>query len=900
MRIETHQPVRQTAPLGLAPLSPLPSVSPATLRPQDQLKISDNAGWEAFLAKARGISKNSLVPDPASLTRSETLPPHQAIALTQAVLILPHPLNPALQLAVADLQAYLQRVTGRPALMRTLPADGSAPDLRDLPAEVQLIALGQGAPHAWLPTAPTPAGSFALEARSVRVGERELPLVSLNASERQGQQYGVYRLLELSGKRFFHYLDDYAPDAGQGLFPANGYREDFAPAPNMQVRGFAPHLYHPTPLSAAFHEPSAEHLEMMKAYIDWLVQTRQNNVKFDLLELDQSNKLIPMRFSDEKFKAWLPYAREIVDYAHTRGVQVSVNAAFANYTSANVYAINPAKAMWQSFRLNNAWKDLGKARTRQTELEQELRQVNEQLAQLPGLQPGLRRRQQQLNAQLAQQQRKVQQADGEYQRQLSTANASNGQEIHQLIDRLMQVSWDEISWNLGTSEFTPTNDDLTLHWMNAAAAYLRERYPQVRTVVSSHTPPHPVSEKYQTPYFDLVKYADPGMGLMAHTVQAYSLTDRAPIYGAENFEHKLKLMYETGQDRFDVYYPETSYWLGVDADLPLFLPVYALNRAHDMAMIRELPHTEGQMTFTTGWEWGYWLNDYAVARMQANPDANLSEILDGAFAIFGSARTPMTQLMIDTMLSQQELLLDGQLLGYLKGSSWLTDLGHQIKEMPVLKELFDGTDTTPARLTPATLQKWNLAQLEAFEQGDLRKLYTLMESFRDQSERAQALADQIPAAAQDYYQELCDGWQINLLRVRQAYAAMNAAVYARKAELLHQPALRVRGEQYVAETRQLVIDALELIRQREQDYREPAETSYAKGQSLTLWKNHYLTDLHTGVYWQRTYNEVAKIYRAEPLNNPEVSAPPRVAAGRSLGQLSWAAAQPVAGLPRAN
>ncbi|PKL79756.1 MAG: hypothetical protein CVV27_01405 [Candidatus Melainabacteria bacterium HGW-Melainabacteria-1] len=871
-----------TAPLP--PLRPLPQMSNRphaqnTLKPLDQLHLSSsqppaaNPGWERFLAEARAITKQSLVPDPASLTRRETLPEHQLIALKRTVVLLPPQAGPGLQRAIQDLVSYLERVSGHKVILKSLPISGE-PDLSDVPADAAVIAIGAGAAHSLLPASPATPESYSLDTRQYQ----GRPLVSLNGSDLKGQQYAVYRLMELSGKRFFHYLDNYAPE--QGVLPAKGFRENYAPAQNMDVRGFAPHLYHPMPLSDAFHKPSPEHFEMMTKYIDWLVATRQNYLKLELLELDQSNKFLPLKFSDDKFKAWLPYARQIVDYAKSRGVQVSINVAFANYTSANTYAVNPLTAIWQSWRLNGEYKDVSKLKREQTKLTQELQQ-------LPA---GEQRRRAQIQTRLTCLQQDLVKQEREYAQMLANYSRDNRKDIQGLIDKLMQVSWDEISWNLGTSEFTPANDDQTIEMMNSAARYLRERYPQVRTVVSSHTPIHPHSEKYDTPYFDLVKHADPGMGLMSHTVQAYSLTDNANVYGSKTFEHKLKVMYETGKDRFDVYYPETSYWLGVDSDLPLFLPVYALNRAHDMAMIRKLPHTDGQMTFTTGFEWGYWLNDYLTGRLQANPEANLTEVLDGAFSIFGTARQDMTRIMIDTMLSQQKMLLDQNLLGFLKGSSWLTDLGHQIKTMPIIKDLFDGTDTTPARLTPESMQKWNLKQIADFEQGDLSKLFALMSSFKSQYERAKALESQIPASAQGYYKELCDGWQINWLRARQAYAGMNASLYARKAELLSQPELKVAGERYLTETRQIVFEAIEVIRRREQSYREPAELNYGKGQGLTLWKNRYLTDLHEGTYWKRTYNEVAKIYHAAELKDIHVNQLSAPAQSSAIGALSFSLA----------
>ena len=61
-------------------------------------------------------------------------------------------------------------------------------------------------------------------------------------------------------------------------------------------------------------------------------------------------------------------------------------------------------------------------------------------------------------------------------------------------------------------------------------------------------------------------------------------------------------------------YRETAYWVNVDIDVPLFIPLYGQRRLHDLRRIagREIKENfkiDGQMNFDSGWEWGYWLSD---------------------------------------------------------------------------------------------------------------------------------------------------------------------------------------------------------------------------------------------------------------------------------------------------
>ena len=78
------------------------------------------------------------------------------------------------------------------------------------------------------------------------------------------------------------------------------------------------------------------------------------------------------------------------------------------------------------------------------------------------------------------------------------------------------------------------------------------------------------------------------MGVMPHSVQAYALDDpTAGAYGNQNFSDLRKFArYELANDtRSVVWHPETNYWVNVDVDVPLFLPVYGERRLHDVRLL---------------------------------------------------------------------------------------------------------------------------------------------------------------------------------------------------------------------------------------------------------------------------------------------------------------------------
>ena len=89
------------------------------------------------------------------------------------------------------------------------------------------------------------------------------------------------------------------------------------------------------------------------------------------------------------------------------------------------------------------------------------------------------------------------------------------------------------------------------------------------------------------------------------------------VCNASTFHSQLQSLYLSHAQV--IYYGETAYWVSVDVDVPLFLPLYGERRLHDLRLIAAKEdsmgiHIDGQMNFDSGWEWGYWLNDVITAR----------------------------------------------------------------------------------------------------------------------------------------------------------------------------------------------------------------------------------------------------------------------------------------------
>jgi hypothetical protein len=183
---------------------------------------------------------------------------------------------------------------------------------------------------------------------------------------------------------------------------------------------------------------------------------------------------------------------------------------------------------------------------------------------------------------------------------------------------LKNIDVSYIDVEMGTSEFTSTNYRRTLLWLNEIAE-VADSF-NVKMVVKVHCSNNQNDPKWGNFNF-LPQFADSKVGILPHTVYLYGLADEhAPMYGNKNFKFILDFMIHQKDKRRTWFYPETSYFIALDIDVPLLLTDYLITRSNDSKLITDLG-IEGQLVFTTGQELGYWLFDWTTALMN-NKDFN--------------------------------------------------------------------------------------------------------------------------------------------------------------------------------------------------------------------------------------------------------------------------------------
>src|SRR5690606_26510602 len=113
---------------------------------------------------------------------------------------------------------------------------------------------------------------------------------------------------------------------------------------------------------------------------------------------------------------------------------------------------------------------------------------------------------------------------------------------------------------------------------------------------------------------------------------------------------------------------------------------YMLARHRDHRRLLDNDRIDGHLTFTTAWEWGYWLNDAAMARMTTRPNDDLTTILGDVLEPLGPTRDETVDLLRDVMITQQRFLVDDGLIRHLQGFDALSSLGETLGKVPLLNK----------------------------------------------------------------------------------------------------------------------------------------------------------------------------------------------------------------------
>ena len=447
--------------------------------------------------------------------------------------------------------------------------------------------------------------------------------------------------------------------------------------------------------------------------------------------------------------------------------------------------------------------------------------------------------------------------------------------IRSRIDYLMRARFDFLATENGTTEFTHADPARMLAWMNEVTRAMREDHDGRQATIKIHCSTGQTADGFTDPVTGgplnvnmLPHYADKDLGVLPHTVQHYGLDDPAPTYGNDSFDYMRKFLWQEAGRRETVWHPETAYWVSFDIDVPLFLPVYGERRVHDLRLLANDEKThhpmDGQMIFSSGWEWGYWLNDVVAARAAWNPheeaasdEAATRAILDEALLPFGASRGPVLDSIIGWAHDEKELLIHGRHDGqapsdivsrngqaYMQGwDTWddVSLLAGHIPGVPAPKTQPDHLGLVemrnPAHGGPSYTREIE-PMIGAMEKTFAARATELTNALRNVT-GARELAD-----------ELGDSARITALRAKQVHGLYDYVDGYWASYNPFSDAGQVRKER-LKTARAALDEAAKIVTEREKHYRVPLARIGGWGNGPTTYEFGYLWTVHSLFYWWR-------------------------------------------------
>jgi hypothetical protein len=341
-------------------------------------------------------------------------------------------------------------------------------------------------------------------------------------------------------------------------------------------------------------------------------------------------------------------------------------------------------------------------------------------------------------------------------------------------------------------------------------------------------------------------------GTMIHTVMFYTLNDSvAPVYGNDNLLHMRDMLLEALEERETWYYPESAYWITFDNSVPMLLTPYLEARLDDILYCDSL-NVEGHLTFSSGWEWGYWLIDWSIANWSWNKSFNGQPIkpypAEMLMKLFG--RTEQTEFLMATMNLQQQDIKDGQLIQFMTAATVTDELPGKFKlplhPMPEWTYAYLRNEAT-AVFADSILQHV-IPRLEQLAADYLLLKEQLYFSYHDD----------------DLLKELVDALDITFLRAKHRAATLRYLARHRLAQLASDKTAEKEALKSLEEASAIRIQASEIVRRREAGYRYPVKELTTKYPEKTAYHFGYLYTVHHLHYWLRD-EEQARQNKWHPL-----------------------------------
>ncbi|MBX7182086.1 MAG: hypothetical protein K1X82_08240 [Bacteroidia bacterium] len=417
---------------------------------------------------------------------------------------------------------------------------------------------------------------------------------------------------------------------------------------------------------------------------------------------------------------------------------------------------------------------------------------------------------------------------------------SKESQIVQNMKWLLQAPWDFFNMEFASAEFVGGNRAKKEKLRLMMIDWLAKNHPQTKLMGRQHVVKHDKEQGVTGHDFswDSTSIAlDKKRGILSHTVMFYDMTEpNAPVYENKNQRHQFELLLSEMEKRETWYYPESAYWVTFDNSVPLFLLPYLKARLADIDTCEKY-RVPGHITFSSGWEWSYWLFDWSIARWSWNFYQNNTRLPKYPTQYVDAIeQTSASQDWIKKALAlQQTYLKDSNLIQWLTGMT-ITD------ELP--KGMNNAFHPRPPLSYKYLERKASLQEIQQVEKEILPRLEAFYKQTVEQIQNRKSLGP----FNNSWEKEWMDGLEITALRAHHRFFTLSYILERRKARLGHRPFNGKALLDEAAKVRQLAQD---IVNHRETSYRYDLQTIARWGRGHTSYDFGYLYPVHKLTFWKR-------------------------------------------------
>jgi hypothetical protein len=354
-------------------------------------------------------------------------------------------------------------------------------------------------------------------------------------------------------------------------------------------------------------------------------------------------------------------------------------------------------------------------------------------------------------------------------------------------------------------------------------------------------------------------------GVLVHSVMCYSVSETtAPVYGNQNQCFMLQTAQKEQPRRETWYWPESSYWVGFDTPIPLLLLPYLDARRQDIETMAGLG-VNGHLTFTSGWEWGYWLIDWSIARWSW-------EYRDSQAIRQSNSLTPLMEILPDPRLRsmwkealrlQNYYLKERDLMRFMAAATPFSELPH-----PFDKPFQPAPEFHYSQLLRSAIPQEVNQQLGR-PIRDLEEYARMMGALSQRMAVMLAGDDKIINSAthmrRTLAHELTRALAVSALRARHramTLRALSAKVGERTGESTRD--MKSASATWLAKARLERQKALVMVKEQESGYRYPLPLLIGQRKGMTAYPFGYLYPASRLFFWEREEEQV-KQGRFDPL-----------------------------------